>query len=192
MWKGRKKDKEINTETNKRTNKYMNTKVIKAESNMAVPAPAGVSGGRSQGSWWSCCCVFSSSGLWSLTYEQELTTPLHITAGRGFADCLGHLLLRGACVDFAPGGTTALHEACQECQPECVKLLLQYGANANAVTEDGLMPLHLCTEPESLEWVRISHQPALYLNPAQRYCSSGRIRVIPQVTLFEWLRSFCF
>ncbi|TSL82570.1 Ankyrin repeat and SOCS box protein 10 [Bagarius yarrelli] len=89
--------------------------------------------------------------LWSLTYEQELTTPLHITAGRGFTDCLRHLLLRGADVDFAPGGTTALHEACQECQPDCVKLLLQYGANVNAATEDGLMPLHLCTEPESLE-----------------------------------------
>ncbi|KAK2855381.1 hypothetical protein Q7C36_007250 [Tachysurus vachellii] len=90
-------------------------------------------------------------GLWSLTYEQELTTPLHITAGRGFTDCLRHLLLRGASVDFAPVGTTALHEACQECQADCVKLLLQYGANANAVNEDGLMPLHLCTEPESLE-----------------------------------------
>ncbi|KAG7335524.1 hypothetical protein KOW79_000217 [Hemibagrus wyckioides] len=90
-------------------------------------------------------------GLWSLTYEQELTTPLHITAGRGFTECLRHLLLRGASVDFAPGGTTALHEACQECQAECVKVLLQYGANANAVTEDGLMPLHLCTELESLE-----------------------------------------
>ncbi|XP_062847919.1 ankyrin repeat and SOCS box protein 10 [Trichomycterus rosablanca] len=90
-------------------------------------------------------------GLWSLTYEQELTTPLHITAGRGFTDCLRHLLFRGANVDFSPGGTTALHEACQECHPDCVKLLLQYGANANAVTEDGLMPLHVCTEPESLE-----------------------------------------
>ncbi|MCJ8728439.1 hypothetical protein PDJAM_G00004530 [Pangasius djambal] len=90
-------------------------------------------------------------GLWSLTYEQDLTTPLHITAGRGFTDCLRHLLLRGASVDFAPGGTTALHEACQECQPDCVKLLLQYGANANAVNEDGLMPLHVCIEPESLE-----------------------------------------
>lgn len=96
-------------------------------------------------------CLFFSSGLWSLTYEQELTTPLHITAGRGFTDCLRHLLLRGASVDFAPGGSTALHEACQECQPDCVKLLLQYGANANAVNEDGLMALHLCTEPESLE-----------------------------------------
>ncbi|XP_066538704.1 ankyrin repeat and SOCS box protein 10 [Hoplias malabaricus] len=90
-------------------------------------------------------------GLWSLTYEQELTTPLHITAGRGFTDCLRHLLLRGANVDFAPGGTTALHEACEECQPDCVKLLLQYGANANAVTEDGLMPLHVCTDLDSLE-----------------------------------------
>ncbi|XP_037392988.1 ankyrin repeat and SOCS box protein 10 isoform X1 [Pygocentrus nattereri] len=90
-------------------------------------------------------------GLWSLTYEQELTTPLHITAGRGFTDCLRHLLLRGANVDFAPGGTTALHEACEECQPECIKLLLEYGANANAVNEDGLMPLHVCTELNSLE-----------------------------------------
>ncbi|XP_076827314.1 ankyrin repeat and SOCS box protein 10 isoform X1 [Brachyhypopomus gauderio] len=94
-------------------------------------------------------------GLWSLTYEQELTTPLHITAGRGFTDCLRHLLLRGASVDFAPGGTTALHEACEECQADCVKLLLQYGANANATSEDGLMPLHVCTELESLECAKL-------------------------------------
>nr|XP_055038655.1 ankyrin repeat and SOCS box protein 10-like isoform X1 [Misgurnus anguillicaudatus] len=90
-------------------------------------------------------------GLWSLTYEQELTTPLHITAGRGFTECLRHLLLRGARVDLAPGGNTALHEACEECQPECAKLLLQYGANVSATNEDGQMPLHVCTERESLE-----------------------------------------
>ncbi|XP_037537689.1 ankyrin repeat and SOCS box protein 10 [Nematolebias whitei] len=95
--------------------------------------------------------VARGEGLWSLTYEQELTTPLHITAGRGFADCLHLLLQRGANVDLAPGGTTALHESCENCQPECTKLLLMYGANANAVTEDGLMPLHTCTCPESLE-----------------------------------------
>ncbi|KAK7118652.1 hypothetical protein R3I94_022221 [Phoxinus phoxinus] len=89
--------------------------------------------------------------LWSLTYEQELTTPLHITAGRGFTECLRHLLVRGARVDLAPGGTTALHEACEECQPECAKLLLQYRAKANAANEDGQMPLHVCTELDSLE-----------------------------------------
>ncbi|KAL0966222.1 hypothetical protein UPYG_G00292510 [Umbra pygmaea] len=95
--------------------------------------------------------VARGEGLWSLTYEQELTTPLHITAGRGFVDCLSHLLQRGASVDLAPGGNTALHEACDSCQSQCVKLLLFHGANANAVSEDGLMPLHMCTRPESLE-----------------------------------------
>ncbi|KAI1901988.1 hypothetical protein AGOR_G00040090 [Albula goreensis] len=89
--------------------------------------------------------------LWSLTYEQELTTPLHIAAGRGFTECLRHLLQRGADVELSPGGTTALHEACESGHGECAKLLLSYGASANAVSEDGLMPLHACTSPESLE-----------------------------------------
>ncbi|CAL8280402.1 unnamed protein product [Lota lota] len=98
--------------------------------------------------------VARGEGLWSLSYEQELTTPLHITAGRGFADCLRLLLQRGADVELAPGRSTALHEACESCQPECIKLLLSHGANANTVSEDGLMPLHVCTIPESLECAR--------------------------------------
>ncbi|XP_014913883.1 ankyrin repeat and SOCS box protein 10 isoform X1 [Poecilia latipinna] len=103
-------------------------------------------------------------GLWSLTYEQELTTPLHITAGRGFVDCLRLLLERGANVDLAPGGTTALHEACESCQAECAKLLLIYGANANAVSEDGLMPLHVCTSAESFECAKYLLQYGATIN----------------------------
>ncbi|XP_077470448.1 ankyrin repeat and SOCS box protein 10 isoform X3 [Stigmatopora argus] len=95
--------------------------------------------------------VARGKGLWSLAYEQELTTPLHITAGRGFAECLKVLLQRGASVDLSPGGITALHESCAHCEPECTRILLMHGANANAVTEDGLMSLHLCSSPESLE-----------------------------------------
>uniref|UniRef100_H3CSV1 Ankyrin repeat and SOCS box containing 10 n=1 Tax=Tetraodon nigroviridis TaxID=99883 RepID=H3CSV1_TETNG len=95
--------------------------------------------------------VATGEGLWSLSYEQELTTPLHITASRGFTECLRLLLQRGADVELAPGGITALHESCENCQPECTKLLLSHGANANAVSEDGYMPLHYCTQPESLE-----------------------------------------
>ncbi|TKS79729.1 Ankyrin repeat and SOCS box protein 10 [Collichthys lucidus] len=102
--------------------------------------------------------------LWSLTYEQELTTPLHITASRGFADCLRLLLQRGADVDLAPGGTTALHESCESCQPECTKLLLVHGANANAVSEDGLMPLHVCTSPESFECAKYLLQYGAAIN----------------------------
>ncbi|KAM3604474.1 uncharacterized protein V6R79_011558 [Siganus canaliculatus] len=102
--------------------------------------------------------------LWSLSYEQELTTPLHITAGRGFVDCLRLLLQRGANVELAPGGTTALHESCENCKSECTKLLLSHGANANAVTEDGLMPLHFCTSPESLECAKILLQYGAAVN----------------------------
>ncbi|XP_027759607.1 ankyrin repeat and SOCS box protein 10 isoform X1 [Empidonax traillii] len=93
-------------------------------------------------------------GLWSLTYEQELTTPLHITASRGYTDCLRLLLLRGAAVDFAPGGKTALHEACAAASTDCVRLLLSSGADPEAVSEDGYRPLHLCKSPDSIECVR--------------------------------------
>ncbi|XP_039672018.1 ankyrin repeat and SOCS box protein 10 isoform X1 [Perca fluviatilis] len=108
--------------------------------------------------------VATGEGLWSLSYEQELTTPLHITAGRGFTECLRLLLQRGANVDLAPGGTTALHESCENCQPECTKLLLIHGANANAVTEDGLMPLHFCTSPESVECAKYLLQYGAAIN----------------------------
>nr|XP_034986105.1 ankyrin repeat and SOCS box protein 10 isoform X1 [Zootoca vivipara] len=94
-------------------------------------------------------------GLWALTYEQELTTPLHITASRGYLECLRHLLLRGADVDLAPGGRTALHEACAAATTDCVRLLLSFGADPLAVSEGGLQPLHLCRSPASLECARL-------------------------------------
>ncbi|NXP54835.1 ASB10 protein, partial [Heliornis fulica] len=90
-------------------------------------------------------------GLWSLSYEQELTTPLHITASRGYTDCLRLLLHRGAAVDFAPGGKTALHEACAAARPDCVRLLLDAGADPEAVSENGYKPLHLCKSQDSIE-----------------------------------------
>ncbi|KAF1671082.1 ASB10 protein, partial [Pygoscelis papua] len=93
-------------------------------------------------------------GLWSLSYEQELTTPLHITASRGYTDCLQLLLLRGAAVNFAPGGKTALHEACAAASTDCVRLLLRFGADPEAVSEDGYKPLHLCKSPDSIECVQ--------------------------------------
>ncbi|NXF38146.1 ASB10 protein, partial [Nyctibius bracteatus] len=100
------------------------------------------------------CWTSRKFGLWSLSYEQELTSPLHITASRGYADCLRLLLLRGAAVDFAPGGKTALQEACAAARPDCVRLLLGFGADPEAVSEDGYKPLHLCKSPDSVECVR--------------------------------------
>ncbi|XP_051466987.1 ankyrin repeat and SOCS box protein 10 isoform X2 [Apus apus] len=92
--------------------------------------------------------------LWSLSYEQELTTPLLITASRGYTECLRLLLLRGADPGLAPGGRSALHQACAAARPACARLLLAFGADPQAGSEDGYKPLHLCKSPDSLECVQ--------------------------------------
>lgn len=109
-----------------------------------------------KGQVWAQCWTWLpdlsvSAGLWSLSYEEELTAPLHITASRGYTDCLRLLLLRGAAVNFAPGGKTALHEACAAARADCVRLLLGFSADPEAVSEDGYRPLHLCKSPDSVQ-----------------------------------------
>ncbi|XP_028630603.1 ankyrin repeat and SOCS box protein 10 isoform X2 [Grammomys surdaster] len=90
-------------------------------------------------------------GLWSLTYEEELTTPLHVAASRGHTEVLRLLLRRRAKPDSAPGGRTALHEACTAGHAACVHVLLVAGADPNTPDQDGKRPLHLCRGPGTLE-----------------------------------------
>ncbi|XP_065795020.1 ankyrin repeat and SOCS box protein 10 isoform X3 [Muntiacus reevesi] len=89
--------------------------------------------------------------LWSLTYEEELTTPLHVAASRGHVEILRLLLRRRARPDGAPGGRTALHEACAAGHAACVHVLLVAGADPNIPDQDGRRPLHLCGGAGSLE-----------------------------------------
>lgn len=53
-------------------------------------------------------------------------------------------------MDLAPGGRTALHEACAAASPDCVRLLLRAGADPEAVSEQGYRPLHLCKSSDSI------------------------------------------
>lgn len=90
------------------------------------------------------------TGLWSLEYKQELTTPLCLAARWGHAACLRHLLRRRANPDLAPGGRGPLHEACLGGHTDCVELLLEHRADPNLLSDEGLAPLHLCTTQDSL------------------------------------------
>lgn len=93
------------------------------------------------------------TGLWVLTAQKKHTSPLRITAARGYQDCMKHLLLKGADVNAVIGGKAALHDSCANHREECTRLLLRYGANANILSEEGLAPLHLCTTQETLPYV---------------------------------------
>ncbi|XP_074824258.1 ankyrin repeat and SOCS box protein 18 isoform X1 [Natator depressus] len=93
---------------------------------------------------------FGLSGLWSLEYKRELTTPLCITARNGHTACVRHLLFWRADPNMAPGGQSALHEACEGGHTDCTELLLEHRANPNLLSEEGLAPLHLCTNQNTL------------------------------------------
>ncbi|KAM3909838.1 ankyrin repeat and SOCS box protein 10-like isoform 2-T2 [Leptodactylus fuscus] len=102
--------------------------------------------------------------IWSLTYEEEFTCPLYVSASRGHTECLQLLLRKGAHVDFAPGGESALHGACENGHNECVRLLLRYGANPNLQSQDGLHPLHYCKTPESYHCAKLLLQYGAHVN----------------------------
>ncbi|KAK2490459.1 hypothetical protein MC885_020412 [Smutsia gigantea] len=94
--------------------------------------------------------TFGLSGLWTLEYKRELTTPLCIAAARGHTACVRHLLGRGADPDASPGGRGALHEACLGAHTACARLLLRHGADPDLLNAEGLAPLHCCRTAASL------------------------------------------
>uniref|UniRef100_G3T297 Ankyrin repeat and SOCS box containing 10 n=1 Tax=Loxodonta africana TaxID=9785 RepID=G3T297_LOXAF len=74
--------------------------------------------------------------IWSMTYQEELTYPLHVAAARGHV-----VVLR----------QTALHEACAAGRAPCAKVLLVAGADPDLPDQDGKRPLHLCGASGALE-----------------------------------------
>ncbi|XP_028611164.1 ankyrin repeat and SOCS box protein 18 isoform X1 [Grammomys surdaster] len=99
--------------------------------------------------------TFGLSGLWTLEYKRELTTPLCIAAAHGHESCVRHLLSCKADPDASPGGRGALHEACLGSHTACARLLLQHGADPDLLNSEGLAPLHLCRTPASIGCARV-------------------------------------
>ncbi|XP_078407638.1 ankyrin repeat and SOCS box protein 18 [Cetorhinus maximus] len=99
--------------------------------------------------WQAEPVALGISGLWSLEYKQELTSPLCIAASHGYTDCLQYLLQRGAKPNMIVGTKSALHTACENAHTDCTEVLLEHGANPRLLTEEGLSPLHLCDTAQS-------------------------------------------
>ncbi|XP_064516349.1 ankyrin repeat and SOCS box protein 18 isoform X2 [Pseudopipra pipra] len=93
---------------------------------------------------------YGLSGLWALERCWEQSTPLCLAAHHGHPAALRHLLRHRAHPDLAPGAQGPLHEACRGAHTDCVELLLEYRADPNLRSEEGLAPLHLCTTWDSL------------------------------------------
>ncbi|XP_078260580.1 ankyrin repeat and SOCS box protein 18 [Rhinoraja longicauda] len=94
--------------------------------------------------WQAKPLAMGISGLWSLEYKRELSSPLCIAASHGYTNCLRYLLQCGAKPNLIAGSRSALHTACTNGHTDCAEMLLEYGANPRQLTEEGMTTLHLC------------------------------------------------
>ncbi|XP_069470074.1 ankyrin repeat and SOCS box protein 18 [Ambystoma mexicanum] len=129
--------------------------------------------------------TFGLAGLWSLEYKRELTNPLCITASRGYTDCLRYLLHRKADPNAAPGGQSALHEACARGHTECAQLLLEHRANPNLLSHEGLTPLHLCTSKDTLRCAKLLIKYGAAVNQASEDAQETPLHVAAKQALPE-------
>ncbi|XP_068775578.1 ankyrin repeat and SOCS box protein 16 isoform X2 [Struthio camelus] len=113
-------------------------------------------------------------GLWVLSPRKKHTSPLRIAASRGYRDCARHLIMQGAEVDAVVGGQAALHDSVAGLRLDCARLLLAFGADPNVLSEEGLAPLHLCTDPESLPCAELllAHGARVNLSTRDRHLTA--------------------
>ena len=86
--------------------------------------------------------------IWTLT-------PLANAAERGHTEIVKLLLKHGAKVDVAPDAYTALMRACIGGRVDAATVLLDAGADPNAVHDDGQRPLHFAAKSGSADCVRL-------------------------------------
>jgi ankyrin repeat protein len=76
-------------------------------------------------------------------------TPLKQAVGESHVDTAEHLLLRGADINHrgtSDGGCTVLHTAAAFGRVECIRLLLEYGADRNARNDNDQTPFDTAIE----------------------------------------------
>ncbi|KYO46571.1 ankyrin repeat and SOCS box protein 16 [Alligator mississippiensis] len=129
-------------------------------------------------------------GLWVLSPQKKHTSPLRITAARGYGDCVKHLIMQGADTDSLVGGRAALHDSCTHHRAECTRLLLSYGANANVLSEEGLAPLHFCTTQETFQCAELLLEYGALVNLSTKDRRTTPLHVAAKHGLDEHVRLY--
>ncbi|XP_061662559.1 ankyrin repeat and SOCS box protein 13a.1 [Syngnathoides biaculeatus] len=81
-----------------------------------------------------------ASGAQLEAYDVHFGPPLHIACAKAHLDCVRELLLAGADVNSSKFHETALHHAARLDTPDVIELLMDFGANAHSVDNQGLKP----------------------------------------------------
>ncbi len=76
-------------------------------------------------------------------YDCENQSPLHVASTKGYASMAERLLTSGANVNATRNGLTPLTHAVVHGHPECVEVLLKYGADPNVYDGRGNTMLHV-------------------------------------------------
>ncbi|KAJ8963432.1 hypothetical protein NQ318_018912 [Aromia moschata] len=106
----------------------------------------------------ACVRLFIHEGADVGQVEYSGVSPIHLAADLGHIECLKALLeARGANVNAKTAETeqTALHLSAVNGDEECVELLLEKGADANAKNHMSQTPLHLAARVKSYECVQL-------------------------------------
>lgn len=90
-----------------------------------------------------------------LTQSGVRSTPLIVSVKQSKINFVSRLLELGADVEKVCNGRTALHVASGEDKPKIVQMLLDRGANVNALNYNNETALHLASREKNLEIVRL-------------------------------------
>lgn len=91
-------------------------------------------------------------------------TALWLSVAGGHAECVNHLVLRGADATFTQNGTTMVHTAVVSCY-HCIPALVNSGADVNAVDIEGATPLGIAVRYDNVHALKILVDMGARVNP---------------------------